>query len=70
MQRAARTSVSGQSSAAGAPEPAFVLLFGEIVILALVMEADRNINISKWLRGLGNLAHASFWSDLDCDLKE
>lgn len=48
----------------------FLLLLSEIVISALVMKADKNINITKWLRGLGNLAHVSFWSDLDCNLEE
>lgn len=55
------------------PEPEsqrFPLLLSEIVIFALVMKADRNINITKWLPGLGNLAHVSFWSDLDCNLEE
>lgn len=48
----------------------FLLLLSETVIFALVMKADRNINITKWLQGLGNLAHVSFWSDLDCNLEE
>lgn len=48
----------------------FLLLVSNIVIFALVMKADRNINITKWLQGLGNLAHVSFWSELDCNLEE
>jgi len=47
----------------------FVVLLTETVIFALVMKADRNINITKWLQGLGNLAHVSFWSDLECNLE-
>lgn len=48
----------------------FLLLLSKIVIFALVMKADRNINITKWLQGLGNLAHVSFWPELDCNLEE
>lgn len=54
------------------PEPesqCFLMLLSEIVIFALVMKADRSISITKWLQGLGNLAHVSFWSDLDCNLE-
>lgn len=48
----------------------FLLLLSKIVIFALVMRADSNINITKWLQGLGNLAHVSFWPELDCNLEE